>query len=182
MGTRTRNNQWSNTGGRPPGNLPNTLVAHANRLACSLLSDPGLRIVGGSGSPLAEAQTAVYALVADTLVLVAAGTDMPALSGTVDADDFGLYVWEVDAAGTVTQLTLATASTFAGITFPTLSDDKACVGALLVNPTGTGDFVGGTTDIDDATVVPNAVFFDGHNFGGISNRIEYRETGDVTST
>jgi hypothetical protein len=32
------------------------------------------------------------------------------------------------------------------------------IGFVIVNPTGTGDFVGGTTDLDDATVAPNAVY------------------------
>jgi hypothetical protein len=34
------------------------------------------------------------------------------------------------------------------------------VGMVLVNPTGTGDFTGGTTDLNDGTVVPNAVYTD----------------------
>ena len=29
---------------------------------------------------------------------------------------------------------------------------------VIIHPTGTGDFVGGTTPIDDATKVPNAVY------------------------
>jgi hypothetical protein len=32
------------------------------------------------------------------------------------------------------------------------------IGFVIINPTGTGPFVGGTTALDDATVVPNAVF------------------------
>ena len=49
-------------------------------------------------------------------------------------------------------------STLAGVTFPTLPDGEAMIGFAIVNPTGTGDFVGGTTELDDATVVPNAVY------------------------
>ncbi len=36
--------------------------------------------------------------------------------------------------------------------------DSCVVGQVLVNPTGAGNFVGGTTDLDDAGVVPNAVY------------------------
>jgi hypothetical protein len=32
------------------------------------------------------------------------------------------------------------------------------VGFLIIHPSGTGNFVGGTTALDDATVVPNAVY------------------------
>jgi len=34
------------------------------------------------------------------------------------------------------------------------------IGFAIINPTGTGNFVGGTTPLDDATVVPNAVYID----------------------
>ena len=148
------------------GSLAHEVVKKLNGTRNALLKDPGLRIAGGSGSALAEAQNAIYALVQGTLLTVAAGTDLPALVGTVDADDFGLYLWTIDSAGTVTQATLATGASLAAITVPSIPDDEAVVGALIVNPTGTGDFVGGTTDIDDATVVPNAVFFDGNEIGG----------------
>lgn len=151
------------------------LNARANRI----LRDPGLRIVGGSASPLAEAQNAFHAIVQGTLLTVAAGTDMPALSGTVTADEFGIYVWLVDSAGAITQATLATGATLAAITFPTVPIDKAVVGAVIVNPTGTGDFVGGTDDLDDATVVPNAVFIDGNELGGLGDLIALREMGGL---
>ena len=29
---------------------------------------------------------------------------------------------------------------------------------MIINPTGTGNFVGNTTALDDVTVVPNAVY------------------------
>lgn len=131
----------------------------------AMLSDPGLRIDGGSASAVAEAQTAFYALADGTIVLTAAGTNMPALAGTVSNGDFGIYLWTIDSAGTITQATLATGASLGAITFPAIPEDEAVVGAVIVNPTGTGDFVGGTTDLDDGTVTPNAVFLDGHNIG-----------------
>lgn len=164
-----------------PGSYAEVLGAHLNRLASSVIRDPGLRIAGGSGSALAEHQNVLYALVNGTLVTAAAGTDLPALSGTVSNGAFGLFVWTVDSAGTVAQLTLATGASFGAITFPSIPDNKAVVGALLVNPTGTGDFVGGTTNIDDATVAPNAVFFDGTNMV-VNNRIKFGDTGLVPSS
>ncbi len=159
-----------------PGSLLSVLGASVNTLFSSLLSDPGLRIDGGSASAAAEAQTAFYANVNGTLVTVAAGTNLPALVGTVANAAFGLFVWTINSSGTIAQLTLATGASLGAITIPEIPDNVAVVGALLVNPTGTGAFVGGTTALDDATVVPNAVFFDGNDFA-IGNVIKFYESG-----
>jgi hypothetical protein len=51
-------------------------------------------------------------------------------------------------------------TTLAGVVFPTTPDGEVPFGVVLINPTGTGDFVGGTTALDDGTVAPNAVYFD----------------------
>jgi hypothetical protein len=50
------------------------------------------------------------------------------------------------------------AATLGGVVFPTIADGSAVIGFVIVNPTGTGNFVGGTTELDDATVEPNAVY------------------------
>lgn len=156
-----------------PSDVLEALRQAANRtIADVLLSSPGLRIDGGAGSPTAEAQNATYLVVGETILLIAAGTNMPALVGTVVNTEFGLFVWTVNSAGTVTQTTLATGASLAAITLPSLPDDEAVLGALIVNPTGTGDFVGGTTNLDDATVVPNAVFLNGSNFGAAINPVD----------
>ena len=41
---------------------------------------------------------------------------------------------------------------------PPIPDGKTVIGYVTINPTGTGNFVGGTTNLDAATEVPNAVF------------------------
>lgn len=43
------------------------------------------------------------------------------------------------------------------VAFPAVADSEV-VGVVIINPTGTGNFVGGTTPPDDSTVVPNAVY------------------------
>lgn len=149
-----------------------TLAAISNQQASGVFNSPGLRIDGGSGAAVAEAQNATYGIAAGTLFTIAAGTNLPALAGTVSNGDFGLYVWTVSSAGTVTQQTLVTAASFAAIAWPNLPADQAVLGALLINPTGTGDFVGGTTDIDDATVTPGAVFFQGNSMPS-GDRLEF---------
>ncbi len=80
------------------------------------------------------------------------------LSGTVTADKFNVYVLSINGAGTVAAQMGTEASTLAGVVFPTVADGSAVIGFVIVNPTGTGNFVGGTTELDDATVVPTAVY------------------------
>lgn len=52
------------------------------------------------------------------------------------------------------------AATEAGVVMPTPPAGKVVVGLLQVHVTGTGNFAGGTIDLDDVTKVPNAVFTD----------------------
>lgn len=91
-------------------------------------------------------------------VLVKKTTAEIVLSGTVAADLFNVYVLSINAAGTVAATMGTAGATLGGVVFPTLPDGSAMIGFVIVNPTGTGDFVGGTTELDDATVVPNAVY------------------------
>ena len=48
-------------------------------------------------------------------------------------------------------------ATLGAVVFPTTADGEA-LAVRHRNPTGTGNFVGGTSALDDATVVPNAVY------------------------
>ncbi len=127
--------------------------------ACTdfLLSTGGLAIKAGGGV-LVKAATLCKAWVNGVLVSIAANTDMAALVGTVTNAKFNVFVFSVNSAGTpVTQMGTEGA-TLSAVVFPTIAADSAVVGFIIVNPTGTGNFVGGTTALDDATVVPNAVY------------------------
>lgn len=99
-----------------------------------------------------------YATVRGMLVKIAAGTDMPVLVGTVTNGRFNVFCFFVDAAG-VTSLAMGTeATTLAGVKWPDFPLLKCPIGWVLINPTGTGNFIGGTTPLGDVTVVPNAVY------------------------
>ena len=76
---------------------------------------------------------------------------------------FNVFVFTLNAAGTFHTYAGTQAATLAGVVFPTITDGEAVIGFLVVNPTGTGDFVGGTTALDDATVVPNVVYVNSHD-------------------
>lgn len=89
---------------------------------------------------------------------IAAGTDMPALSGTVTNAKFNLFVFTVDSAGTTYSQMGTEAATEADVKWPALNPERAIIGYIKINPTGTGNFVGGTTALNDATVVPNTLY------------------------
>ena len=99
-----------------------------------------------------------YAMVRGRLLKIAAGTDMPVLSGTVTNAKFNVFVFYVNGAGTVSSAMGTEAGALGGVLFPDLPLDQALIGFVIINPTGTGNFVGGTTPLGDATVVPNAVY------------------------
>lgn len=149
-------------------NLRDMLVAMINDITsgrkCDIvqLLQSGALAIHGAGSPLAKTGSISYMVslnAAGTPVIVKlAAADLPALVGTVTAAKFNVFCFFVDSAGTVTVAMGTEGATLATVVFPTFPDDKACVGIIVINPTGTGNFVGGTTNLDDATVVPNAVF------------------------
>jgi hypothetical protein len=124
-------------------------------LSVQVLNSAGLAI-GSSNKPKVKIVNTIYALIEG--VIRSKTTAEIVLSGTVTNAKFNVYVLSMDSAGTVTATMGTEASTLAGVTMPALPDGSAMIGFVIVNPTGTGNFVGGTTDLDDATVVPNAVY------------------------
>jgi hypothetical protein len=133
------------------------LGAMGDRMQCQTLTSPGLAIKAGA-SALVKAGSAFTAYVGDRMVRVAANTDCAALSGTVTNAYFNVYCFFLDRAGTGTSAMGVEATTLAGVKFPPIPEGKALIGFITINPTGTGNFVGGTTALDDATVVPTAVY------------------------
>lgn len=129
----------------------------ADRVSTLCLSSAGLVIKAGA-SAIVKAGTVFYASAQGVLVTKAANTDMAALSGTVTNAKFNVYAFFIDKAGTLTSAMGTEGTTLAAVIFPPLPQGKALIGFVVINPTGTGPFVGGTTALDDATVVPTAVY------------------------
>lgn len=137
------------------------LVSIADRMGNRNISSPGLVIKAG-GSAIVKAGSAFDAMLSDgkvgRLVVKAANTDMAALVGTVVNATHNLFAFFIDKSGTLTSAMGIAGASAAAVTFPPVPEGKACIGYVRINPTGTGNFVGGTTPLDDATVVPNAVY------------------------
>lgn len=129
----------------------------ADRLSTQSLTSAGLTIKAGA-SAIVKAGSAWYGAVQGKLVTKAANTDMAALSGTVTNAKFNVYAFFIDSAGTLTSAMGTEGATLAAVVFPPIPEQKACIGFVIINPTGTGNFVGGTTALDDATVVPTAAY------------------------
>lgn len=130
----------------------------ADRLSSQMQSNSTL-VIGSVSKKVPKTGAAIsYGTVQGIPREIAGGTAMPALSGTVTADAFNVYCFFIDTAGTVTSAMGTEGATYAAVKFPPFPVGKTLIGWVRVNPTGTGDFVGGTTDLDDATVVPNAVY------------------------
>lgn len=133
------------------------LQAMVNRLSSQTLSTPGLAIKAAS-NVLAKAGTAFHAVAGGVPVKFAANTDMASLAGTVTNAKHNVFCFFVDSAGALTTVMGTEGASFGTMKFPSIPSKKAMIGYVYINPTGTGNFVGGTTPLDDATVVPNAVY------------------------
>lgn len=128
------------------------------RLRTCTLSTAGL-VIKGAGSALVKTGAAItHYIVKGDMRSIAAGTDMPALSGTVTNAAFNVYVFLADSSGTVTSAMGTEGASIDKVVWPATPTNKAIIGYITVNPTGTGNFVGGTTPLDDATVVPNVKY------------------------
>lgn len=146
-------------------NFPNQLTELSalfdklQRRACNLLFKTGGLAIKASSSALAKTANTIKFIV-DGVYCSKAAADCAALVGTVTNATFNVFVFTVNAAGTFKTYMGAGAATRAAVVFPTVADGEVVVGFIEVNPTGTGDFVGGTTALDDGTVVPNVVYID----------------------
>lgn len=133
-----------------------------------VLSSAGLTI-GSSSKPKVKIANTTYFVIDGVLGSKASAEIV--LSGTVLNAKFNVYVLSVIADGTVTATMGTAGATIGAVVFPAVPASSVVIGFVIVNPTGTGNFVGGTTDLDDATVVPNAVYVNtpfGFNLNALS--------------
>lgn len=134
------------------------LYAIGDRMSSQTLSSAGLVIKAGASALVKTGSAATYAIANNRLLTIAGSTDMPALVGTVVNATFNVFAFYSDQAGTRTTAMGTAGATLAAVRFPNTPLGSAILGFIVVNPTGTGNFVGGTTALDDATVVPNVAY------------------------
>lgn len=122
------------------------------------LTTAGLAIGTGSKKKV-KVVTIARCVINCLLKSVAAGTEI-VLAGTVTNAKFNVFVLYATDTDTAAAAMGTEAATLAAVAWPVIPANAAVLGILIVNPTGTGNFVGGSagTDLDDATVVPNAVY------------------------
>lgn len=138
--------------------LRNALAGVYDKMSSQTLTSAGL-VINGAGTKVAKTGAATtYYIANGKLGSIAAATAMPALVGTVTNAKFNVFCLFVDSTGTVTSAMGTEGATLGAVTFPALPPKTATLGFIVINPTGTGNFVGGTTNLDDATVVPNAAY------------------------
>lgn len=138
--------------------LDKVLTPIGDRISTQTLSTAGLAIKAGASAIVKTGASACQYAIKGKLGSIAAATDQAALSGTVTNAKFNVFAFFVDAAGTGTSAMGIEGATLGAVVFPPIPEGKAMLGFVIINPTGTGNFVGGTTALDDATVVPNAVY------------------------
>jgi hypothetical protein len=129
-----------------------------DRQTSRALNSAGLVIKAGGSALVKTGASDCYLLAKGVMQKITAATDMPALVGTVVTATFNVFCFFIDSAGTKTSQIGIAGATLATMKFPQMPSGKALIGFVIIAPTGTGSFVGGTTALDDATVVPGAVY------------------------
>lgn len=121
----------------------------------------GSLAIGTSAATAIKIANAAYCLIDGVIVKVAAAEKaFTATTHDVANGKFAAFLLSVNSSGVVTITKSDDADTLAEVEIPSLPSGEVALGLVIINPTGTGDFDATSTDLDDATVVPNAVYID----------------------
>jgi hypothetical protein len=142
--------------GQAPDRTLNALTDVQTVLVDSCHVSVGLAI--GTTTQKVKIAAATKALINGALVTKAITDDAFTLAGTVTNAKFNVFVMTMNASGTCVALMGTEGATLAAILWPAIPAGSVVLGYVIINPTGTGNFVGGTTALSDGTVVPNAVY------------------------
>lgn len=129
-----------------------------DEMSSQALTTSGLVISGAAAVTAKTGAVATIALVKGRLMSVAAGTALPALVGSVTNARFNVYAFFLTSTGAIVSAMGVESTTLQGVAFPAIPAQTATLGFIIINPTGAGAFVGGTTPLDSAGVVPNAQY------------------------
>ena len=126
------------------------LRAIGDRMSSQATSTAGL-VISSTTTKAKIGATELAGIANGIPVAIAAGTDMPALVGSITAGSYNVFCFFIDSASTVTVAMGKEGTTLAKVKFPTFPEGKALVGYLVV--TYASAFVGGTTALSTATTV-----------------------------
>lgn len=116
----------------------------------------GVLAISAGGSALAKITNAIEYIIAGVIARLAAA-NMPALAGTILQNNFGGWVFTVNAAGVVAARFMTQGASLATVVMPVIPVTDAVIGYVRLNPTA-ANFVGGTTLLDAANT--NAIYVD----------------------
>lgn len=133
-----------------------TLEKVQSALANGIFTSTAIAI--GTTTTKVKTAAATRFFINDVYGLLAVTDDFWTLSGTVVNATFNVFVLYITSAGAAGAVMGTAGATRGAVVMPTVPEDAAIVGFVEINPTGTGNFVGGTTPLGDATVAPNAVY------------------------
>jgi hypothetical protein len=132
--------------------LRRILEALADRYSSMPLVTAGLVIKAGGGVLAKTGAAAYYGVANGSLVTIAAGTDMPALTGiNFTSGQYTVACFFIDSGSVVTALGGTPGATLGAVGWPQFPRNKALVGFLII--TYASAFTGNTTPLDTATTV-----------------------------
>lgn len=145
--------------GQGPDTINKVFAHMQTALSNHVLNAAGLTI-GSSSKAKPKIANTIRAMIDGALVVKTTAEITLTTANNVANAKFNVIVLAMNAAGTVTPVNGTDGATIGAVVWPTIPVSNVVVGFVIVNPTGTGGFVGGTTEFDDATVVPNAAYVD----------------------
>ncbi len=134
-----------------------SLASIGNVLSSQALTNAGLVI--GSTTTLVKTGASVTTAIANGhLVSIPAASNFPAPVGSVPNGTFNIFTFTTDQNGVLYTNAGTGAATLGAVQFPQLPIGQALLGFVIINPTGTGTWIGGTTAFNDATTIPNTQY------------------------
>lgn len=144
----------SSPGGMSDAGVRNAIVEAQNQC----FDSAGLAI-GSSNKAKIKIVNTVYTIIDGDLTIKSGEEIALVATQTVTNAKFNVFVMTLRSSDGAAVILMGTeAATLAGVLFPVIPAGSIVLGFVVVHPTGTGNFVGGTTEFDDGTVVPNAVY------------------------
>ena len=136
-------------------NMREVLRTFQSGIIDTCLNAAGLAIKVG-GSKLVKSVNTVNCFISGAFITKAA-SDMAALSGTIVDGNSNVFVFTVNAAGTLATYIGTAGATNAAVVFPVIPTGEVVLGFVMIHTVG-ADFVGGTTALDAGTVT--AIYVD----------------------